>query len=778
MTDATSRGGLINPAAFPAKSADLDISAIGDSAWTLRSMGQAVEEKTTTVKTIWDRLTGCYHAPEQEQVYTVMAPAVTSAQQVNSRFGEAATHIDTYAGALEAIKPRLADLERRATAFRAKVVNGVWIDAAYSANASFGDHVMSVLDPLPVFEKRRVKVSWTEDGDSVARNTALLEECAQILADISTAATTCARSINALMTGVCVAPVEAIPAAAFTSGEAQMPWGSPAVEDRNCVESVGSGAHTFGSEFLEGAGMLLVGYNPETGDWWTGAGYGQAWGGLGDLVGSVAVLGSPVGWVAAGMAATGNNDNAFSDWMYERATVARNAGGSLVGWDPTAEDGWHRWKEDGIAAGTSVALNVGTFFIPVAGQVGAGLKAGSIGARVARVAGAGAELAVQGGSWAVRGGVKVVTGLRTAVTRVDLDGLMPGARAGQLVDAGAGIRLNPGGLVNAMTDASHAAPSGAAHVPVREALFGRDTAPDLDTGARTAPDGPHSTREGQSPPASGEAPAVRDPHPAGPARDSAAPHPTAPAPESPHAPGGDSEHPNGHPDVPAGHADSGPDTPPDTPTPARALEQLTRNGAERGPGWRHGAEVPIDLQYGDRAPRPGVDMPSYVEPPAQVSEDVGAVGGSVDQAWGVDAVDEHPLTRSEWVERYVDEYGELRRPLNDGAVPGTKIIFEDPTLFAEMFGTKLDRVGKPGGVFLGVPPGTPWAQRSLTPDTLGSRVFQYAFDAAAAAREGVEIQVSQVAKAFGQPGGGIQVQFLQDGAEVIVQKMMDAGVLT
>ncbi|WP_147525144.1 hypothetical protein [Cellulomonas timonensis] len=248
------------------------------------------------------------------------------------------------------------------------------------------------------------------------------------------------------------------------------------------------------------------------------------------------------------MAATGNDDSAFSDWIYDRATVARNAGGSLVGWDPSAEGGWHRWKEDGIAAGAGLALNVGTFFIPVAGQVGAGLKAGSIGARVARIAGAGAELAVQGGSWAVRGGVKIVTGLRTAVTRFDLNGLMPGARAGQLVDAGAGIRLNPGGLVNAMTDASHAAPSGAAHVPVREALFGRDTAPDLDTGARTAPDGPHSRREGQSPPASGEAPAVRGPHHTNVVQDDVASHQTAAVPEVPHALEGDGVHVDGHPD--------------------------------------------------------------------------------------------------------------------------------------------------------------------------------------------------------------------------------------
>ena len=126
----------------------------------------------------------------------------------------------------------------------------------------------------------------------------------------------------------------------------------------------------------------------------------------------------------------------------------------------------------------------------------------------------------------------------------------------------------------------------------------------------------------------------------------------------------------------------------------------------------------------------------------------------------------------------MDETGQIRRPLNGGAVPGTKIIFDDPTVFAEMFGTELDRIGEPRGFFLGIPPGTPWAQRSLTPDTLGSRVFQYFFDAAAASREGVEIRVSQVARAFGQPGGGIQVQFLLDGVGVPVNDMLTRGVLT
>ncbi|MDM8084222.1 TNT domain-containing protein [Cellulomonas cellasea] len=448
--------------------------------------------------------------------------------------------------------------------------------------------------------------------------------------------------------------------------------------------------------------------------------------------------------------------------MYERAITVRNAGGSLVGWDPAAEDGWHRWKEDGIAAGTAVTLNVGTFFIPVAGQISAGLKAGSIGARVARIAGVGAELAVQGGSWAVRGSVKLVTGLRTAVARFDLDGLVTTTRAGQVVDAGAGIRrLNPGGLVNAMTDAPHAAPGAAAHTPVHEALFGRDTMPDLGTGTPTAPDG-------RLP--------VHDLHPGGPAQ--AAPRFSPPVSESPQAPARDNGHPAGPSDVTAGIGGSRLDVPPDVSTPAhRALEQLTHNGAERGPGWRHNTEVAVDPHYGHRPALAGDDLPSYAKPPMEVSEDVAAVGGAVDQAWGRDAVDDHPLTRSEWVERYVDETGHIRRPLNDGAVPGTKFIFDDPTVFAEMFGTELDRIGEPRGFFLGIPPGTPWAQRSLTPDTLGSRVFQYFFDAAAASREGVEIQVSQVARAFGQPGGGIQVQFLLDGVGVPVNDMLTRGVL-
>lgn len=475
--------GLINPAMFPAKSADLNIATITASATAMRSMGQAVEDKTTSVSTTWGRLPSCYRAPEQDSVYAVMRPAVTSADALHTRFDAAARHVDTYAGALEAIKPRLADIERRATEFRNRVIGGVWVDASSAADASFMDHLGGIGDYIPGVTERRVKVSWNEDQDTVDENTRLLREYAQILSDVSAAVATCANAINGLNTNVCTVPVETIPAEAFTSGETPMPWGYAVTENRNCRESVGQGAYTFGKDLLQGAGQLILGYNPANGDWFSGDAYGQAWGGLGDLVGSLLVMASPVGWVAAGMAATGNNDNAFSDWMYDRAVTLRNAGGALVGWDPNAEDGWHAWKEDGVAAGTGAVLSIGTFFIPGAGQVGAGLKAGSIGARVARISGAVTEFAVQGGSWVVKGGVKVLTGLRTIATRFDL-GDFGGGFGPQLAvaGAGAGVRANPfAGLLNAMTDGTRATPGTTPHTPVRDAIFGpRETTPRLD----------------------------------------------------------------------------------------------------------------------------------------------------------------------------------------------------------------------------------------------------------------------------------------------------------
>ena len=248
------------------------------------------------------------------------------------------------------------------------------------ADAGFGDFVVGALDWVPFVDESQVTVPWNQDSDTVEKNSALLTEYAQILADISTASTQCANDINRLVVNNSVAVIEAIPAQAFTNPEQPMPWGSPVDEDRNCPESVGHGAYTFGAETAQGAGMLLFGYNPESGDFFDGSAYGQAWGGLGNLVGSFALMSSPAGIIAAGMALTGNTSNEFFRHLSERSKVVGVADSPI---------------------GTRVARNAGT------------------------------DLVV-GGEWLVMGGLRVVTGLRD-VLRFG-DGVLPTA---------AGTRISP-----------------------------------------------------------------------------------------------------------------------------------------------------------------------------------------------------------------------------------------------------------------------------------------------------------------------------------------------
>ncbi len=457
---ANHHGGLIDPSKFPARAVDLDVARIEQSAVDLARVGRAIEDGTVQIDASWARLTGCYSAPEQEQVYGLVTPAVVSAGSVRSALVRASGHLDTYASALAALKPRLAALEKRAVAFRATVADGVWVDASSASSASFGDHLAWAFDWVPGVDERRVKVPWYEDEHTVAKNGDLLDEYAGLLAEISSAASGCATAVNALVSGVHLDAVEPIPAAAFTATDGDpMPWGSPGIEDRNCRESVGHGGYEFGKSLVQGVGALVLGYNPETGDYFDHSTYGQTWTGFGDLVGSLALLGNPaVMLLAAGTPAAarlGWTSAPLMSFMSDRAATVQTAGGALIGYDASAEDGWHQWREDRWATGTEAVLNVGTFFIPGAGEAGGALKGASVAVKVARLSDAAADFAVQGSSWVVRGGVRVVTGLRDALVHVHLDDLASTVRAGEVVDAGTlGTRLNPTALVHALDDAS------------------------------------------------------------------------------------------------------------------------------------------------------------------------------------------------------------------------------------------------------------------------------------------------------------------------------------
>ena len=476
----TGGDGLVNPAGLIAKSADLDTTQITGAATKIRAMGSAVDTQTDGIATEWStKLPGCYHAPEQASVYALMTDPATASETLKTTFNKMAGFLDTYAADLEKIKPKISDWETRAQAFRDRVIGGVTVDVREAKDANLWTNIKEGAKDFVGAENETKVVPWYEDGDTVDENKGYIDEIARIYAEVSTAASTCATDINGLTSlPADKKEVPPIPKEAFTNPENPMPWGYAREEDRNCNESVGHGAYEFGKGTLEGLGSLIS-YNPETGDWGDWGHAGQAWMGTGNLVMSLVVSGSPVAWAVNGvLKATGNGDSAVSKWIDERNKMSATVGASLVGIDLTAKDPFHKWKEDGVATFTESALNIGTMFIPGAGQVGAGLKAASIGARVAKITSVVADFAVPGGSWLVKGGMHVIPGLKNFVKFGDN---IPLDFADDITKAGAKL---PG--VNPAAFADDAASAGTSSTrPVSDAAWGGN-GPDVDA-PRTGP---------------------------------------------------------------------------------------------------------------------------------------------------------------------------------------------------------------------------------------------------------------------------------------------------
>ena len=500
--------GLINPALLPAKAADLDTTDITGAADGIRAMGSTVDTKTDEIKSTWTTgLPGCYTAPEQESVYTLMDSPATASEELKTRFNSMAGYLDTYADDLGKIKPKLADFETRAQAFRDEVKDGVWVDATEAKDAGLGDYLSAFGNWISGGDQEQKKVPWYEDGDTVDKNNAFLGEIAGLYADVSSAASTCATSINGLTS---LPPDERaippIPAEAFTNPESPMPWGNPREEDRNCPESVGHGAYQFGKSTVEGLGSLIS-YNPETGDWGDWGNAGQAWMNTGNVLLSLAVTSvGTVGFTQI-MKATGNGDNPVVQWMDERHQVASNVVTGLVGIDLNAQDPFHKWKEDGVATFTESFLNVGTMFIPGAGQVGAGLRAASIGSRVARISAAVADFAVPGGAWLVKGGLHTIPVLKNVFKfdHVPVTALDDASRLGVRAPT-----MNPASVIEQITETIPPRP---VTRPVSQSLFGDGPNVESPRSSVDTPEAPGVRSSTSQPDVSSTHPHSGQPHP-------------------------------------------------------------------------------------------------------------------------------------------------------------------------------------------------------------------------------------------------------------------------
>lgn len=200
-----------------------------------------------------------------------------------------------------------------------------------------------------------------------------------------------------------------------------------------------------------------------------------------------------------------------------------------------------------------------------------------------------------------------------------------------------------------------------------------------------------------------------------------------------------------------------------------------RSGTPSGPGWVRRGDVEPDPGYGTRQPTWGT-LNARSGVPTTINPDVARLGGDLTDPWGVDPVTGRPFTERTWSHRFVDQNGDVRWPPNRGAVTGSRVEFDDADRFMELYGDQFDRVGYPGGEYLGVPPGATWGQRGLPPGHLDRPVHDYGYSGVLP--EGVTIEVSEIAPAFGQPGGGIQVRFMEDGEALSVDELIRRGVLS
>lgn len=124
----------------------------------------------------------------------------------------------------------------------------------------------------------------------------------------------------------------------------------------------------------------------------------------------------------------------------------------------------------------------------------------------------------------------------------------------------------------------------------------------------------------------------------------------------------------------------------------------------------------------------------------------------------------------EWVEHW---------PPNDG-YDGEPKVYSSVAEYVEKFGKDVDRIGHPGGSYLGaIEDGVPasFEERSLRPTSVNDYYYQYEF-AEAPLPEGWTIRSGKAAAWNQQPGGATQLQVMKDNGEpASVEELLANGIL-
>jgi len=376
------KGSLIEPAEF--FGLDIVPGSIAAAGASYSSTATAVTTNAEAVLTDWSGLSASYSAPDAPQLFASMDPVRTDAEAVSAVLSKVGTLLETLAEAVTAPVARIKELVIEADDFRASVAGGVTLDFYDPDNPLFQAAQMNGGVPVVLEGQGETTIPWNEHTPSVERNNELQSQYNAELAKIDAARVEFENGVNALRDDLCVAPQTAVTGEQLDLAE-DNPWGAQGKGERSCQESVGDGLLEFGSSFVEGT-VSLVGFDAANGwkhDWEFA---GEAWTGM--LTGLGALVITAVIPVAPALARL--PDSAVPPQLrgvrdHYRETMDAMVGG-IVG---TPE----QWEEDPVAAGTYAVASIGSFFIPGAGQVGAGLKIGSSAARAATLTGRVAEMA-------------------------------------------------------------------------------------------------------------------------------------------------------------------------------------------------------------------------------------------------------------------------------------------------------------------------------------------------------------------------------------------------
>lgn len=760
---------LVDPDGIPYT--DVVLEGVTAAAAEFRTAGGGVRDGGSAVVTSWAGLSTSYSGPSDTTLFESMTPVGTTTDSLGSDLEAMAKALDAFVEEARPIVDALKTLKADATTLKGKADSyegSSFLGIAWSDN-------------------------WDQDGDLNDENTRIVNGVADKVVAYQAAERTCANAIRALSG---LAPLHAIQGEddplgygyeALPEGT-ELPWGrSNSETGESCVKNT----VTFIPDLVGGVlwdgiavgvvwGTLqLLGFGP---GFWSLDNLGTMWGGMGTLIGRDPETGEFAG------------DTAKDAW-------------GAFGLEMVAAD---EWSEDpGRALGAS-AFNIVTTVVPVIGWVGkiskAGkaAEAGSVAARAAQVVKL-VELTSDPFTWVAKGS-KLVLPTLSDIARNVTSALSP-AHLGDITDfRGVDVPSLEGGRfeldgvhadveVPAPRSEAPAAPPATADVPVR--------APEpAHVGGGGHHDGGTSGSGGGGPGAApstssgGGAPSAPAPGvglgdgPAGSGPGSAGDLPTGDAPPT-DLPSGDGPPGGGTPGggdpadgTPADGGQPGPSEGSQQPgTPGRPPLEWTPDmgdpvlsDADFGPDWTRADDRgdAVDPNYGDVRPTSGTtpagyDHPGVVDPAIEhLISDPGA-------PWGRD-VDGTPFSQAEYDARYVDAEGLPRYPGNDGAVSGSYVEYTTADSFARDYGSQIDRLGDPSGGFLSLPD-TPFEQRSLPPSNLRApySIYELTGDLPAGAR----IEVSEVAPAFGRPGGGIQVRVLDAFDEAMtVDQMIDEGVVT